>query len=71
MNQFRFDVYGREIVVESKSKGWKAYLLGGDGKRRAADVSIPADLHAEEILGYLDDLFHESATAANPEVRRI
>jgi hypothetical protein len=71
MSELRFDVYGREIVVESKSNGWKAYLVGGDGKRRAADFPIPAELHAEEILRYLDDLFHESATVAHPEVRRI
>jgi len=71
MSRFRFDVYGREIVIESTAEGWNALLVGGDGKSRPAGFPIPADLSADEILGYLDDLFHESATAENPEVRRI
>ena len=71
MSKLRFDVYGRELVVESTAKGWNALLVGRDGKRRPADFTIPAELTADEILGYLDDLFHEFATADNPEVRRI
>lgn len=71
MSKLRFDVYGREVVVESTVEGWNALLVGGDGKSRPAGFPIPADLSAGEILGYLDDLFHESATADNPEVRRI
>jgi hypothetical protein len=68
MSKLRFDVYGREVVVESTVEGWNVLLVGGDGKSRPAGFPIPADLSAGEILGYLDDLFHESATADNPEV---
>lgn len=71
MSKFRFDVYGCEVVVESTDEGWNALLVGEDGKSRPAGFPIPADLSADEILAYLDDLFHESATADNPEVRRI
>lgn len=71
MSKLRFDVYGRELVVESTAQGWNALLVGGDGKSRPADFPIPAELSADEILGYLDDLFHESATADNPKVRRF
>jgi len=34
-------------------------------------VPIPAQLDAGDIAGYLDDVFHESATPRHPAVRRL
>lgn len=71
MQRLRFDVFGRDIIVESTHSGWKAYFAGSDGKRRPADFPIPEHLSAEDIAGYLDDLFHENATADKPVVRPL
>ena len=43
------------------AEGWKATFVGGDGKSRPAGFPIPFDLNESEVLGYLDDLFHETA----------
>ena len=63
-----FDVFGRRILVESDSSGWRAYYPGADGKRRPADFAIPDDLDVDGIARYLDDLFHEHASEAHPKV---
>ncbi len=67
----RFDVFGRLVLVEASAGGWRAFYLGTEGKRRPADFSIPANLCADDLRAYLDDLFHELATAARPTVRRL
>jgi hypothetical protein len=64
-----FDVFGRRIVVEATSGGWIAFYQENDGKRRRADFVIPRDLASDGIAQYLDDLFHEFATAEHPHVR--
>ena len=71
MKELRFDVFGREVIVRSTAEGWQAVFPGGDGKSRLAGFPIPADLNEDEIIGYLDDLFHESASADYPRVRRV
>jgi hypothetical protein len=64
-----FDVFGRRIVVQATERGWQAYYPSPDGKRRPADFAIPSHLDATGIARYLDDLFHEHATAGHPGVR--
>lgn len=71
MTRLRFDVFGREIAVERTPNGWRALLVGSEGKSRPAGFEIPPTLSEAELLGYLDDLFHEYATAERPAVRRI
>ena len=68
MQRIKFDVFGRVVVVEASPSGWKAFFAGTDGKRRPADFPIPEHLSAADIAGYLDDLFHENATAEKPVV---
>ena len=63
------DVFGRRIVVEATSGGWAAFYQENDGKRRPADFVIPQDLDRDGIAQYLDDVFHEFATAEHPHVR--
>lgn len=63
------DVFGRRMVVEDLGKGWTAYWTGDEGKRRRAAFPIPSSLDANGIAEYLDDLFHEAASAENPRVR--
>lgn len=69
--RLRFNVFGRRIDVERTEEGWAAYVPGEDGKRRPAQIAIPADYDAEEIGRYLGDLFHEAASPAHPTVRLL
>ncbi|MEM5421928.1 MULTISPECIES: DUF7661 family protein [Paraburkholderia] len=67
--EYRFDVFGRAIAVARKAEVWTVFDIGEEGKRRRADIQIPAFIAADELLQYLDDIFHESATPARPCVR--
>jgi hypothetical protein len=67
----RFNVFGRIIAVERQGALWQAYSVGADGKRSPAAFVIPDFIEEEEMGQYLFDLFHESATPGNGDVRRI
>ena len=71
MKELRFDVFGKVIAVNATLNGWRAFILGADGKRRAADFPIPSTLTADEMTDYLDDLFHEFATPVRLTVRKL
>ncbi|QTF08384.1 hypothetical protein HC231_11040 [Brenneria izadpanahii] len=68
-----YDVFGRHIGVERKDERWLVYRVDLTERKssRLYDVIIPDDLSEAEILGWLDDIFHEAANARHPEVRRI
>ncbi|KGS08413.1 DUF7661 family protein [Burkholderia sp. ABCPW 111] len=69
MTTLRFDVFGKQILVERAQDRWVPFYPGSDGKRRPAHFVIPDFLEAEELGQYLGDLFHESATPDNGDVR--
>jgi hypothetical protein len=71
MPQYRFNVFGRLVVITGATGDWSAYLLGADGKRRRADFVVPSSLHEAELCQYLSDLFHESASSTQRAVTRI
>jgi len=45
------------------------YSLGDGKKRREADIVIPADLSASEVVTFVADIYHELATPENSEVK--
>ena len=67
----RFDVFGRRFLLRRDAGRWQAFALGNDGKRRPADFVVPDEVEASELEQYLYDVFHESATPSNGDVRRI
>jgi len=68
----RFDVFGRQVVVERREGAWAVFYPGAEGKRRRADdLVIPASVREEDLARYLEDLCHEWATEESPSVRRI
>jgi hypothetical protein len=71
MPQYRFNVFGRLVVITGGPGQWSAFLLGSDGKRRKADFVVPESLAEGELCQYLSDLFHESASSTQPSVKRI
>ena len=71
MRELKFNVFGRLIAISATEGGWVAFHLGADGKRRPADLVVPDFVLEEELCQYLADIYHESATPTNGEVRRI
>jgi hypothetical protein len=71
MAELRFNVFGRLVAVAATPAGWKAYLLGQDGKRSPLDLVIPAFVEQDEVGQYLADVFHEVATPTNNKVVRL
>ena len=71
MNAIRFNVFGRILAIEKQGPQWRAFLVGADGKRAPAGVVIPEFVEEAELEQYLFDLFHESATPGNGDVRRL
>jgi hypothetical protein len=71
MPQYRFNVFGRLVVIKGVPGNWSAYQLGADGRRRQADFVVPGSLEEGELCRYLSDLFHESASSTQPAVTRV
>jgi hypothetical protein len=69
--EYRFDVFGRIVAVTSKNDAWVVHHIGQEGKRRRADFEIPPFVTADELLQYLDDLFHENASIVRPAVLKL
>ena len=68
--RFSFDVFGKHMVIERQNEQWLLFNVSAQGMLfRNADVAIPAEMADVELLTYLDDLFHESATIENAEIK--
>jgi hypothetical protein len=71
VNNVRFNVFGRIFEVRRESGEWRSYAISSDGKRGPSGFEIPAFIEERELEQYLHDLFHESATPGNAEVKRL
>lgn len=71
MQGHRFSVFGRICLVCREGGLWQAYAVGADGKRLPAGFVIPDFIEEAELEQYLFDLFHESATPGNGDVKRL
>ena len=67
----RFNVFGRIFEVRRESGTWRTFSLGADGKRGPSGFEIPSFVEDGELEQYLFDIFHESATPRNGDVRRL
>lgn len=71
MEEYRFNVFGMLVAINGAKGNWRAFYLGAEGKRRAADFIVPRNVEAGDLQEYLADLFHENATPRNPAVRQL
>ena len=71
MDALRFNVFGRIVLIRREGDLWQAYAVGADGKRSPAGFVVPAFVKEAELEQFLYDLFHESATPGNGDVRRV
>ena len=66
-----FDIYGRfRLEILREADGWLAYRIEPGKRMKFPELAIPAALSAEELAGYLDDLYHEAAKPGEV-VRRV
>ena len=56
------------MLIERIGDEWRAFWTGAEGKRRPAELAVPADLASDELAGYLYDIYHECATPTNGDV---
>lgn len=71
MDPLRFSIFGRIVLIQREQGLWQAYAVGADGKRVPAGFVVPDFIEEGEMAQFLFDLFHENATSANGDVRRI
>jgi hypothetical protein len=71
VKELKFNIFGAFIAVTGSPGAWRAFLLGTEGKRRAADFVVPDDVAEDELCEYLADLLHEHATPRNNTAVRI
>jgi hypothetical protein len=58
----KFNIYGRfQVDVRRENDAWAVYRADSGKRTPCEDVVIPADVPAEELATYLDDIFHEYA----------
>ncbi len=68
----KLDLFGRKIEVLRSKEIWKIFYLGSEGKKRLADdILIPSHICEEEIIDYLEDLFHEWSTKKHKHVIKL
>ncbi|MFV8781275.1 hypothetical protein ACNKU7_02525 [Microbulbifer sp. SA54] len=68
MEIYRYNVFGRDLLVQKDAAGWSTFYPGAEGKRRRAGIVIPVEISAAELTQYLSDLCHEWASEKHPEV---
>lgn len=71
MDAQRFNVFGHIYELRREAGAWRALAVGNDGKLGPAGFEVPPFIEDAELEQFLFDLFHESATPTNGEVRRI
>lgn len=72
VERYFFNVFGVVMRVERHAGEWHLYRISTEGKSsRVLDLVIPAELSATELAIFLDDMFHENASAEHPAVERL
>ncbi|WP_088880800.1 DUF7661 family protein [Vibrio rotiferianus] len=71
-SSMKVNVFGRIMFAECKGGVWTLYIDSETSiKRPVRDFVVPPFLDEDELLIYLDDMYHEYATTTHPCVFRI
>lgn len=69
--RYCYDVFGTTMRVERREGRWQLFRVSSEGKSsQVIDVVIPDDLTEQELVVFLDDLYHEMASAEHVSVIR-
>jgi hypothetical protein len=71
MDEHRFNVFGRIVIIRREAGLWQAYDMGADGQRAPAGFVVPDFVAHAELEQFLFDLFHEGAAPGRGDVRRL
>ncbi|MCW8128564.1 DUF7661 family protein [Microbulbifer halophilus] len=71
MKSFKYDIFGREVLIEKTENGWRTFYTGPEEKRRNAGIFVPPDIPEDELTRFLSDLCHEWASERHPGVVRL
>lgn len=68
-----FYVFGRLMGVERAGNEWQIFSVSASYRKisRLYDIVIPSSLQDDEIIVWIDDMYHESATEMYPNVVRL
>ncbi|QFT56543.1 hypothetical protein [Microbulbifer sp. THAF38] len=71
MERYKYNIFGREVLVERNKNHWKTFYQSSEGKRRDTEIFVPPEITEGELTQYLSDLCHEWATERHPFVVRL
>ncbi|MCG9660619.1 DUF7661 family protein [Vibrio mediterranei] len=72
MTRLKFNVFGQIMSVTLEHDTWVLYRESQVGIRaKIYDVVIPSDLKEEDLVTYLDDIYHEMASVKFPRVLKL
>ena len=67
-----YDVFGTTMRVDRIAGKWQLFRISAEGKSsRVSDICIPDDLHEDELVVFLDDMFHELASPASSKIEKL
>ncbi|EGQ6018554.1 hypothetical protein IU970_004216 [Salmonella enterica subsp. enterica serovar Sandiego] len=68
-----YNVFGRRVGVKRDGDRWLLFNVNLNERKysRIYDVIIPDFLSEDEIPRWLDDIYHEAASAEYPDVVRV
>jgi hypothetical protein len=69
--RYKFNVFGRIMLAELSTTGWRLLVIGNDGKRSPAGGVVPSIVKEDELCQYIDGIYHEMATPNRPAVIAI
>ena len=71
MERYKYNIFGREVLIERSHNCWATFYQGSEGKRRNAGIFVPPEITEAELTQFLSDLRHEWASERHPSVVRL
>ena len=68
----KLNVFGRKMLADYSSQGWRLTIVGEEGKNRPADLVVPQEIiTVNDLVNYLNDVYHEAASRDQTSVEII
>lgn len=71
MSEQRFNIFGHIYKLRREAGQWHVLAVGNGGMLAPAGFEVPGFIEDSELEQYLFDLFHESASPTNGDIRRL
>ena len=67
--RLKLDAYGKKLELIRENNQWVIFELGEGKKTRSNDIYIPEEYNQEQVLQFLEDMFHERARPDFPKIK--